>query len=457
MAWRQGFILLGRILRNHFIVSGILLIVLGLMAPLFLTVKMFGIFPLIEETLTHASSSALLMACLKLIALNTLRALPLYIGTLLLAQGLGIFLPGASKTLLVVPLIVIPAAYELVKVFHGIAYDLGIPAISLILAILLMTKLENLTRKVLHKILVLGLLLFGVEWLDIVPLLSSYGFGRGEISTDLKKIAAFLEFEDLLNLSGLFLFFICAANSFILAHLLSVYTRDLRIAEKNRLYSELRLQSLENRSLREMQSLVHDLKTPLTSIQGLAGVLVISAGNDQRRQYAARIVGACEKMSIMISEMLCDDTRQTINSKELVEYAAAHVPELSSIKSCRIEMPSDPPLVQVNRIKMSRALINLLENAIDAVDLQQGEITVKVSSSGQLVIIEIADNGSGILPHHAELVWEPGFSTKKSSGFGLSFVREIVEKNGGLITIDSLENQGTRVVIALQEVVENDG
>ena len=445
--------MLRKVLHNRFIVSGILLILLGLLAPLLLTVKLFGIFPLMIESLDLSSSGALMLACFKLVGLNTLRALPLYSGTLLLAQGVGTFIPGAAKSLLIIPLVVIPLAYELVKLFYGIAYDLGIPAISLILAILLMTRLENMTRKVLHKILVLGLLLFGVEWLDIVPMLSTYGFGRGEVSTDLKKIAEFLQFEDLLNITGLALFFICAANSFILAQLLSIYTRDLRIAEQNRLYSELRLQSLENRSLREMQSLVHDLKTPLTSVQGLAGVLAIAAGEAQHRHYASRIVDACETMSIMISEMLCDDTRQVISSRELIEYATAHVPELSSIHSYRVELPAEPPCVMVNRIKMSRALINLLENAMDAVDPVHGEITVSVLRQDASVLLEVADNGVGILPDHSELIWEPGFSTKQSSGFGLSFVKEIVEKNGGTIRMESLERCGARVVITLPEAL----
>ena len=433
---------------NRSIASG--LILLGLMAPLVLTVKLFGIFPLINESLNNASSGALMMACFKLVALNTLRALPLYTGTLLLAQGMGIFLPGASKTLFLIPMVIIPVAYELVRAIYGIALDFGTPAVSLVLAVILMTKLENMTRKAIHKVLVLGLLLFGVEWLDIVPMISSYGFGRGEISTDLKKIADFLGFKDLLNITGIFLFFICAVNSFILAHLLSIYTKEVRVAEQNRLYSELRLQSQENRSLREMQSLVHDLKTPLTSIQGLAGVLAISSENEKHRHYASRISEACEKMSTMISEMLCDDTRQKISSRELVEYATAHVPELSAMKFC-FEMPEPPPWVSVNKIKMSRALINILDNAIDAIGREMGEVTVKVVAMNQTVYIEIADNGAGILPQHTGLIWEPGFSTKNSSGFGLPFVREIIEKNGGCISIENAANRGARVIISLPE------
>ncbi|MDT8903025.1 sensor histidine kinase [Anaeroselena agilis] len=439
------------------IFSGLGLILLGLLAPAVLSVKGFGIIPLLERSVLQASSGALLTASLKLVALNTLRALPIYIGTLLIAQGLGVFRAGAHRYLLyVLPLAVIPAAYEAIKLIYGIAYDFGIPAISLTLAIFLMSRLENMTRKVFHKILVLALLLFGVEWLDTVPLLSGYWFGRGEISTDLKKIAAFLEAEEILNITGIALFIICTANSFILARLLSVYTKELKVAEQVRLDSELKLRTLENRSLREVQSLVHDLKTPLTSIQGLAGVLTVTVADEPNRQYAARIVEASDKMSSMISELLRDDTRQVISSRELAEYAAAHVPGLSGLRSFCIEAVGLPPAVAVNKIKMSRAIVNLLENAMEAVSRDDGQVRIRLSAKDCQAVIEITDNGFGIPVNQSRLVWEPGFSTKNSSGFGLPFVRETVETNGGTIVIDSADGKGTRVIITLPEVAGND-
>lgn len=437
-----------------YILSGLGLILLGLLAPAVLSVKGFGIFPLLERSVVNGSSGALLTASFKLVLLNTLRALPIYIGTLLLAQGFGTFRPGAPRILFLLPLAVIPAAYEAIHRIYGITYDFGIPAISLTLAILLMSRMENMTRRVFHKVLVLALLLFGVEWLDTVPLLSGYWFGRGEISTDLKKIAAFLEAEEILNITGIALFIICTANSFILARLLSVYTKELKIAEQVRLDSELKLRTLENRSLREMQSLVHDLKTPLTSIQGLAGVLAVSVADETNRQYAGRIVEAGDKMSSMISEMLHDDIRQVISGRELVEYAAAHVPELSGLSSFRIDAVEPPPQVAVNKIKMARAIVNLLENALEAVSRKDGRVGVRVAASGSRAVIEIADNGAGIPSDQSQLIWEPGFSTKNSSGFGLPFVRETIAANGGEITIDS-DGKGTRVIITLPEVTGN--
>lgn len=431
---------------------GLFFIAMALLAPAVLSVKAFGIFPLMERSLVEGSSGALLMAAFRLVALNTLRALPLYSGTLLLAQGLGMLQGGFSRILWGVPLVIIPVAYEVIKRLYGVTYDFGIPAISLTLAILLMTRLENMTRKTVHKILVLALLLFGVEWLDTMPALSGYWFGRGEISTDIKKIAAFLEAEEILNITGATLFIVGTVNSFILARLLSVYTRELKLAEQGQLDSELKLRTLENRALQERQSLVHDLKTPLTTIQGLAGVLAVADIGDANREYARRIVEAGDKMNNMIGEMLRDDIRQVISVRELVDYAAAHVPGLGNLKSYRLEAVGAPPLVEVNKIKMARAIVNVLENALEAVDGAGGEVCLKITADSGQAVIEIADNGPGINPAHAILVWEPGFSTKTSSGFGLPFVRDTVERNGGAISIDSAAGRGTRVLISLPEV-----
>ena len=162
---------------------------------------------------------------------------------------------------------------------YGITYDFGIPAFALTLGVLLFSRLRQMARRVIHKIFIFSLLLFGLEWLDIVPVLSGFWFGRGEVSTDIKLIATFLHAQDVFNITGLAFASIFVANAFITARLLSVYTKEIQAVEQARqlekLASQVTLQALENRSLREMQSLVHDLKTPLTTIQGLADVIAM--------------------------------------------------------------------------------------------------------------------------------------------------------------------------------------
>ena len=83
-------------------------------------------------------------------------------------------------------MLLIPAVYQAIRLIYGISYDLGTPAAAMILAIIVMNHMRDMGRNPLHKIVVFSLLLFGVEWLDIVPKLNGFGFGRGAVSQDIK-------------------------------------------------------------------------------------------------------------------------------------------------------------------------------------------------------------------------------------------------------------------------------
>lgn len=436
-------------------VLGSSLACISLLAPMLIGVKEFGIIPLMEESIVRNSSGLLLVASLRLVVLNTIRALPLYTGVLLTAEGLGLFRSRAPITALL-PVLFIPASYEIIRKVYGITYDFGIPAIAMTLSILLFSKMQDMARHLLHKIVIFSLLLFGLEWLDIVPRLSGLWFGRGEISTDIKLIASFLHAQDVLNITGLALCSIFVINAFITARLLSVYTREIQAVEQARkleqLAAQLSLQSLENRSLREMQSLVHDLKTPLTTIQGLADVIAISETSDSIREYARYISDTGNKMNTMISELLKDGCRQVLPAADLVTYTVAHLPQLNQLPGFSLSLPESSPMVAVNKVQMSRAISNILENALQAVGIA-GHVSVILGATEGYAVLSVADDGPGIAAEHLDHIWEVGFSTKSSSGIGLSFVREVIEKNGGTISVSSNPGKGTMFTIKLPEAI----
>jgi len=438
------------------IIWGISCVILGLLAPWLIKVKDFGVMPLAEHSIVTGSTASLLFAAVRLVALNTLRALPIYIGILLIGEGLGMFDSQRKRWLKMLILLLIPLIYEAIYLLYGIAYDFGVPAITLVFVIMIVNRNHNMARSVVHKVTVFALLLFGVQWLDIVPLLTQYGFGRGNVSQHLKDIASLNTADNVLNVSGISLCIIFVTNAFIIARLLNIYTREIKAVEHalelEHLNHQLKLQSIENRSLREIQSLVHDLKTPLTSIQGLAGVIAISDQQELVKKHAHYISNMVDKMNTMINELLQDDSRQIITIRELIEYAVAHVPELDGIAEFHL-MIRDDSLVQVNKIKVARAIINILENALEAVEADRGCITVLVEKiERRRVSIAVIDNGQGFREEQSTLIWEIGFSTKESSGLGLPFVRDVIKKNGGQIGIGNNLDGGAKVVITLPEV-----
>ncbi|MGB5985613.1 MAG: ATP-binding protein, partial [Desulfobacterales bacterium] len=96
-------------------------------------------------------------------------------------------------------------------------------------------------------------------------------------------------------------------------------------------------------------------------------------------------------------------------------------------------------------------LINLLSNAIQAT-APNGRVTVALKPAADGVLITVSDTGSGIAPEHLDKIFEPFFSTKpqgEGTGLGLFVTREIVEKMGGSVRVDSRLGHGSRFVVQI--------
>jgi len=106
-----------------------------------------------------------------------------------------------------------------------------------------------------------------------------------------------------------------------------------------------------------------------------------------------------------------------------------------------------PPLRGLSG-ELKQVIANLVSNAADAVD-QNGKVQVSLSCvenhEGKAVRVSIEDNGSGIPAEHREQIFEPFFTTKKDvgTGLGLWVTREIVERHGGSIEVQSRSDNGS--------------
>ena len=96
-------------------------------------------------------------------------------------------------------------------------------------------------------------------------------------------------------------------------------------------------------------------------------------------------------------------------------------------------------------------VMNLLINAIEAVEAKTGQVTVgtELDAKSQQVILRVSDNGPGI--ENAERIFEPFHSTKPNvgAGLGLAIVRQIVQKHAGAIDVQSLPNEGTGFTVRI--------
>ena len=106
------------------------------------------------------------------------------------------------------------------------------------------------------------------------------------------------------------------------------------------------------------------------------------------------------------------------------------------------------PIGDSNQIK--QVLLNLILNAIEAARGEDARIQLTTAAQGQTMIITLADNGSGIPPEHLPRLFEPLFTTKlRGLGLGLAISREIIERYGGSISVESVLGAGTTFTIKL--------
>jgi len=123
----------------------------------------------------------------------------------------------------------------------------------------------------------------------------------------------------------------------------------------------------------------------------------------------------------------------------------------------RRDVPAGLPEVMVDRSIIVRALVNLIENALQAMP-DGGALAVSARAangpSGEArVVIEVRDNGCGIPDALMPRLFEPYFSTKSSgTGLGLGLARRAVEEHGGTLELSSREGEGTVVTLALPAV-----
>jgi signal transduction histidine kinase len=113
------------------------------------------------------------------------------------------------------------------------------------------------------------------------------------------------------------------------------------------------------------------------------------------------------------------------------------------------DVPADLPPVYVDRTLVTRALTNLVENALHAMP-GTGTMTVVARADNGAVRVRVSDTGVGMDPEALARAFEPYFSTKATgTGLGLPIAKRNVEINGGTISVASERDRGTSVEITL--------
>jgi signal transduction histidine kinase len=108
----------------------------------------------------------------------------------------------------------------------------------------------------------------------------------------------------------------------------------------------------------------------------------------------------------------------------------------------------ETPKIHLDDKYVKHALLNLIKNALDAMP-DGGELNIRTRSNGDMVLVEITDNGEGIEQETMGKIFEPYFTTKDfSSGLGLPLVFKIIKEHNGEISVKSKHGEGTTFTIS---------
>ncbi|KAJ49034.1 hypothetical protein BD780_003314 [Clostridium tetanomorphum] len=224
-----------------------------------------------------------------------------------------------------------------------------------------------------------------------------------------------------------------------------------------------------------VSSISHDLKTPITSIKGYVEGILDGVANtpEKRDNYLKTIYSKAEHIDHMIDDLLLYsklDLKQipfNFEKIDIVEYFDYCIceSELELKKdNITIELRNDlktSRFVIMDRERMKRVILNIIENSRKYMDKEQGKIIVNLRETKSSIIVEIRDNGAGISNDNINKIFDRFYrgdyarSGAKGSGLGLSIAKQIVEGHKGRIWAVSHGNEGTSIMISLGKVTLN--
>jgi two-component system sensor histidine kinase CreC len=230
---------------------------------------------------------------------------------------------------------------------------------------------------------------------------------------------------------------------------------DNEIGRVGQAMEEMR-QTLEDKQYveRYVQTLTHELKSPLTAIQTSAELLSRELPAEKREQFSSTILRESERLSLFSSQLLqltalekrrhVDEPKEFSINQTIEEIIETHRLDCDQ-RQLSIDLQAQEPYsITGDPFLIRQAIDNLLRNAIEF-SPAEGTITIRLEGHQSDIVIEILDRGPGIPDYVGERIYERFFSLprpdtgRKSTGIGLTFAREVAELHAGSLALENRE------------------
>lgn len=216
----------------------------------------------------------------------------------------------------------------------------------------------------------------------------------------------------------------------------------------------------------------HELKTPITSIQGFVETLIDGAIDDpeQARRFLTIISTHTNRLNLIIEDLLSlsrleqNRTRLTVEESDLEAIMRSTMEvcgPTATAKSVRVTIEYDGPrTARINQNLIEQALVNLIDNAIKY-SQKQREVRVSVSNTGGVLRLSVADSGQGIPARDLPRIFERFYRTDRArsralggTGLGLAIVKHIARAHNGDVSVTSTLGEGSVFTLSLPQPTE---
>lgn len=206
----------------------------------------------------------------------------------------------------------------------------------------------------------------------------------------------------------------------------------------------------------------HELRNPLNVMRNCLYLLKMSLDGNATQDVNETIQTLDKNIdaSNKIVTDLLDYTRikksvlQNADLNDIVKEAMKGI-EIPQGTTVRAEYADSPVSAYVDGGQISRAIFNIVTNAVQAIKSGNGRLAVTTGSGNGQSWVRVEDNGCGIPEESLPKIFEPLFTTKpKGIGLGLAITRQLIEQNNGTIQVESRAGEGTTVIIRLPDGVK---
>ncbi|MBP9108637.1 MAG: HAMP domain-containing protein [Pyrinomonadaceae bacterium] len=229
--------------------------------------------------------------------------------------------------------------------------------------------------------------------------------------------------------------------------------------------------------------MAHEIKNPLTPIQLSAERIAkkcvetplvantdvgihTSVGPEQARRIVKEgtdtILREVESLKAMVDEFsrfarLPNANLETCGINDIVRRSLSMYQDRLADLAIIADLSEDLPDVSADAEQLKRVFVNLIQNAIEAFPADSEDRQINISTryeiARDLVVVEVADNGAGILPSDLQKLFQPYFSTKgRGTGLGLAIVQRIIGEHQGKIKVAANHPRGAKFIIELPTI-----